>query len=45
MKGLNLRGVAEFCRTVVREPRLLLPQVSVQGAQRSVMQENRCAWG
>lgn len=32
MKGLNLRGVAEFCRTVVREPRLLLPQVSVQGA-------------
>lgn len=31
MKGLNLRGVTEFCRVLVREPRLLLPQVSVRG--------------
>lgn len=32
MKGLNLRGVTEFCRVLVREPQLLLPQVSVTGA-------------
>lgn len=32
MKGLNVRGVTEFCRSVVLRPQLLLPQVSVKGA-------------
>lgn len=31
MKGLNVRGVAEFCRSVMLKPQLLLPQVSVKG--------------
>lgn len=31
MKGLNVRGVTEFCRSVVLKPQLLLPQVSVKG--------------
>uniref|UniRef100_H3GJ28 Uncharacterized protein n=1 Tax=Phytophthora ramorum TaxID=164328 RepID=H3GJ28_PHYRM len=30
MKGLNLGGVAEFCRVLVRQPQLLLPQLSVK---------------
>ncbi|DBA03242.1 TPA: hypothetical protein N0F65_011601 [Lagenidium giganteum] len=29
MKGLNLRGVTEFCRAIVQRPQLLLPQLSV----------------
>ncbi|KAF1335613.1 Had phosphatase, family iiia, partial [Globisporangium splendens] len=31
MKGLNVRGVTEFCRAVVQKPHLLLPQISVKG--------------
>lgn len=30
--GLNLRGVSAFCRALLREPQLLLPQLSVAGA-------------
>ncbi|TMW60636.1 hypothetical protein Poli38472_000678 [Pythium oligandrum] len=30
VKGLNLRGVTEFCRVWVRQPELLLPQLSVR---------------
>uniref|UniRef100_K3W758 Uncharacterized protein n=1 Tax=Globisporangium ultimum (strain ATCC 200006 / CBS 805.95 / DAOM BR144) TaxID=431595 RepID=K3W758_GLOUD len=30
MKGLNVRGVTEFCRAVVQKPHLLLPQISVK---------------
>ncbi|RLN56224.1 hypothetical protein BBJ28_00014135 [Nothophytophthora sp. Chile5] len=33
MKGLNLGGVAEFCRVLVRQPQLLLPQLSVKGVR------------
>lgn len=32
MKGLNVRGVTEFCRAVALKPQLLLPQISVHGA-------------
>jgi hypothetical protein len=31
VKGLNLRGVTEFCRAWLRQPELLLPHVSVKG--------------
>jgi hypothetical protein len=34
MKGLNLSGVAEFCRVLTRQPQLLLPQLSVKGTLR-----------
>lgn len=43
MKGLNVRGVTEFCRAVVLKPHLLLPQISVKGAHRGAM-HRRSGW-